>query len=94
MVDTLICMYVYIGGTMKLFNWKIERQKPEIEPKKPDTFKENWKKDMLLRWTDLEARNTALELVDKKYKKQVRHRIEADADDEKSDLYKGAFIPQ
>lgn len=39
---------------------------------KPDSYSETKFKEWTMRWVDLEARVTALELADKEYKKRVR----------------------
>ena len=49
--------------------------------KTDDEYIEKWKKDMLLRWTDLESRVTALEMCDKEYKKRVRTKIVPQSDE-------------
>lgn len=54
---------------------------PFKTPKKEQSYEESWKKEMLLRWTDLEARVTSLELVDKEYKKRARRKLDVQSED-------------
>jgi len=72
--------------------WPFKKTPQPIEtPKKNDTeYVAQWKNDMLLRWIDLEARVTALEMVDKEYKKRVRTKITGD---ESKDSNNSVLIP-
>ena len=58
----------------------------QVQPK----FDDDWRKSMLLRWTDLEARVTAIELNDKEYKKTVRTRFKKT--EEESEDIKGSVL--
>jgi len=76
-------MYYYIIiGVLLVFDEYISKQKClnavfGIEFKKKDeNMTEEWQKAMLVRWVDLEARVTALEMVDKEYKKRARRKVE------------------
>jgi len=75
--------------------WPFNKQAPTVPapvqapptPPAPESYDVKWKKDMLDRWVDLEARVTALEIVDKEYKKQVRRVIKpAESEDLKSSV--------
>jgi len=68
----------YISKHILLFcMWFMKKapEKTENTEKPPKEYVETWKSDMLLRWIDLEARVTALEMVDREYKKRVRTKI-------------------
>ncbi len=56
-------------------------------------FQQKWKKDMLDRWIDLEARVTGLELIDKEYKKRIRRTLPEIENDTK-DLKGSMLIPE
>jgi len=66
--------------------WPFKKEKIETETSK------TWRKDMLLRGTDLEARVQALEMVDKEYKKRYWRSITADSA-ESTDLKSNVLIP-
>ncbi len=85
MVDTFIYTYENIGGM-----WPFTQKK---ETPKPESYTSNWKKEMLLRWTDLDARVTALELADREYKK-ARVRTKIQYQDDSKDIYNGMFLPK
>ena len=60
-------------------------------PQKPtEEYVAKWKNDMLLRWIDVEARVTALEMADKEYKKRVRTKISGE---ESKDSNNSVLIP-
>ena len=65
-------------------------KKAPVVTEKPSEYVAQWKSDMLLRWTDLEARVTALEMVDKEYKKRVRTKIQGS---ETQDVNNSVLIP-
>lgn len=63
---------------------------PFKEKQEKPKFDDDWRKSMLLRWTDLEARVTAIELNDKEYKKTVRNRFKK-TEEETQDI-KGSVL--
>jgi len=58
--------------------WPFKQTPKEVLPEEYDV---KWREKMLLRWTDLEARVTALEMLDKEYKKRHRRKIEPEEEE-------------
>jgi len=66
--------------------WPFRTKNPD------DSFSIEWQKQMLLRWTDLESRVTALELDDREYKKLKRRKFTGEKS-ESEDLNPSVLVP-